>query len=114
MLSVKRRPKMKAPNKIQELSDAGVLKNTAETTALKNFINQVQEKEFTMADFMQARNGIDSQDRFELHFGTIALRKILSVDDPPVQAVIDSNLVPRLLTLMQLHEEPHLQVLRSL
>ena len=64
-----------------------------------------------MDDFYKVLQAINSQDRFQQHYGAIGLRKILSIDGPPIQPVIDSNLVPRLIEFMQNENEPHLQVL---
>lgn len=37
-----------------------------------------------------------------MHYGVIGLRKILSVEDgPPIQMVIDANMVPRLLEFIK-------------
>ncbi len=45
------------------------------------------------------------------HYGVIGLRKILSVEDgPPIQVVIDANLVPRLLEFIKQDIELHLQL----
>jgi hypothetical protein len=44
-------------------------------------------------------------------FATIGFRRLLSQEkNPPIQQVIDSNLVPRLLGLLQRSDYPKLQV----
>jgi len=108
-LMAKRRPQIKDVNKLQALENAGI-KLDANTAALKEYVDKVLQEKFTMQDFFQILNCINSQDRFEQHRGVIGLRKILSIDNPPIQPVIDSNLVPRLIEFMQNDKEPHLQL----
>lgn len=36
-----------------------------------------------------------------MHYGVIGVRKVLSVEIPPVQAIIDANLVPKLIEFMK-------------
>lgn len=105
----KRRPNIKDQNKLQELENSGV-KLDPNTAALKEYIDKVLQEKFTMADFFKILEAILSNDRFKQHYGVIGLRKILSIDGPPIQPVIDSNLVPRLIEFMQNDNEPHLQV----
>lgn len=108
-LMSKRRPQIKDQNKLQALEASGV-KLDPNTTALKEYIDKVLQEKFTMNDFFKILDAINSQDRFKQHYGVIGLRKILSIDNPPIQPVIDSNLVPRLIEFMQNENEPHLQV----
>ena len=79
--------------------------------ALKEYIKSVLLEEFTMADFAKIAEAINSQDRFQQHYGVIGLRKLLSKDDPPIEDVINFNLGPRLILFLQNEKEPHLQVL---
>ena len=79
--------------------------------ALKEYIKKVLLEEFTMADFAKIAEAINSQDRFQQHYGVIGLRKLLSKDDPPIEDVINFNLGPRLILFLQNEKEPHLQVL---
>ena len=45
------------------------------------------------------------------YLGVIGLRKLLSLEDhPPIQMVIDSNLIPKLIELMGRKEQPSLQL----
>jgi len=45
------------------------------------------------------------------HYGMIGVRKILSVpENPPIQAVIDSGLVPRMIEYVKQSEYPQLQL----
>jgi len=97
-----------------ELKEGGVmgtLPNNAENTALKAHIDDCLKRSYTMNDFFILLEAINSEDRFKQHFGVIGLRKILSIEDgPPIQSVIDANLVPRLIQFMQREDEPHLQL----
>lgn len=92
------------------MTETGQLQNTPENSKLKEFIDQTVKKEFTMNDFQTLVAAIKSNDRFEQHYGCIGIRKILSVEGPPIQQVIDANVVPRLIEFIQKPEEPHLQV----
>lgn len=45
------------------------------------------------------------------HYGMIGVRKILSVaENPPIQAVIDAGLVPRMIEYVKQSEYPQLQL----
>jgi len=45
------------------------------------------------------------------HFGMIGVRKILSIaDSPPIQAVIDAGLVPRMIEYVKQQDFPQLQL----
>lgn len=45
------------------------------------------------------------------HYGMIGVRKILSiVESPPIQAVIDAGLVPRMIEYVKQTEYPQLQL----
>jgi importin subunit alpha-1 len=45
-----------------------------------------------------------------LHEGIIGLRKLLSADQPPIQRVIDLNLVPKMIDLIKQQTYPYLQM----
>ena len=81
------------------------------TLTLEEYIDEIKEEEFTMADFPKIIESINSQDKFKQHYGAIGLKKILSVDNPPIQPVIDVGLIPKLLHLMQNENETRLQVM---
>ena len=64
-----------------------------------------------MEDFPFLVDSIFSKDVQKQHMGVIGLRRILSIEEsPPIQPVIDMNLVPRLIEFMQKEELPHLQL----
>lgn len=43
-------------------------------------------------------HAIHDPDILQRHYGTIGIRRIMSlVDDPPIQAIIDCGVVPRLI-----------------
>jgi hypothetical protein len=85
--------------------------SSTENAALKAHIDECLKKTYTMNDFFELIEAINSDDRMKQHYGVIGLRKILSIEDgPPIQPVIDANLVPRLINFMQRDDEPHLQL----
>ena len=45
-----------------------------------------------------------------VHVGVFGIRKILSVNVPPIQLIIDSNLINPLIEFMQNNKYPRLQV----
>lgn len=90
--------------------ESGVLQNTPENLKLKDYVEKVLAKSFTMIDFPALVDAVKSYDRFQIHYGIIGIRKILSVDNPPIQSVIDADLVAKLIEFVQQSEEPQLQV----
>lgn len=54
---------------------------------------------------------INDQNILKQHYGMIGVRKILSVaENPPIQAVIDAGLVPRMIEYVKQSEYPQLQL----
>lgn len=54
---------------------------------------------------------INEGDILAQHHGIIGIRKILSiVDNPPIQAVIDAGLVPRMIEYIKQQNYPQLQL----
>lgn len=54
---------------------------------------------------------INDQNVLKQHYGMIGIRKILSVaENPPIQAVIDAGLVPRMIEYVKQTEYPQLQL----
>lgn len=69
---------------------------------LREYVENCLKRTYTLADFNDIAVCINSEDRMKKHYGVIGLRKILSVEDgPPIQVVIDANLVPRLLEFIK-------------
>ena len=82
-----------------------------ESEKLKALVDECLKKTYTMEDFPFLVDAILSKDVHKQHLGIIGLRKILSIEEgPPIQPVIDANLVPRLIEFMQKEELPHLQL----
>ena len=51
-----------------------------------------------MDHFSELIRAIHESDVLRQHYGMIGVRKILSIaDNPPIQAVIDAGLVPRMI-----------------
>jgi importin subunit alpha-6/7 len=54
---------------------------------------------------------INDQNILKQHYGMIGVRKILSVaENPPIQAVIDAGLVPRMIEYVKQSDYPQLQL----
>jgi importin subunit alpha-1 len=54
---------------------------------------------------------INNPDVIKQHYGIIGVRKILSIADcPPIQAVIDAGLVPKMIEYVKQQEYPQLQL----
>ena len=54
---------------------------------------------------------IQDSDILRQHYGMIGVRKILSIaDSPPIQAVIDAGLVPRMIQYVKQSDYPQLQL----
>lgn len=78
---------------------------------LKALIDQWLKKNYDVSELLQLVEAANSNDRAKQHYGVIGLRKILSNEQgPPIQAVIDANMVPRLIQFMQNEKEAHLQL----
>ena len=108
----KRSPTKQEGNELPLSEEADtILLEKSNTLTLEDHIDKLLIEKFTMADFPKIIESINSQDKFKQYYGAIGLRKILSVNNPPVQAVIDSNLVPKLLQFAQNDNEPRLQVI---
>lgn len=53
---------------------------------------------------------LQSPDLTEIHEAIIGIRKLLSVLNPPIQAVIDANIVPRAIQILNESNYPRLQI----
>jgi len=65
---------------------------------------------FNLTNFSQLVEDVNSKERFNQYRGTIGVRKLLSIDGPPIQPIIDANIVPRMIEFMRMEEEPQMQV----
>lgn len=55
-----------------------------------------------MGNFTDLLSSINDPDIVKQHLGMIGIRKILSVaDNPPIQAVIDAGLIPKLIEYLK-------------
>jgi len=91
--------------------NTNILENeTTQDPKLRQCIEEWLKQSYTMNDFLQVTQLINSKDLYQDHHGVIGLRKILSVDYPPIQSVIDANLVPLLISFMKREDHPHLQL----
>jgi importin subunit alpha-6/7 len=64
-----------------------------------------------MDNFTDLINYISDVNIVNQHHGMIGVRKILSIaDNPPIQAVIDAGLVPKMIEYIKQQEYPQLQL----
>lgn len=72
---------------------------------LESFINNVANKmKFTIGDFNKLCQYIYSEDVNIKLFALVGMRKLLSIEDnPPIQAIIDANLLPVFIQLLHHH-----------
>lgn len=84
---------------------------TEESEKLRLYVDECLKRTFSMEDFSMIAEHILSKDISKQHFGVIGLRKVLSIEEsPPIQPVIDANLIPKLIEFMNKDELPHLQL----
>ncbi|CAD8136216.1 unnamed protein product [Paramecium pentaurelia] len=77
--------------------------------ALKTQQEVLTKRTFTFEDFSDILQKIYSTDVIQLHYGVTGLRKMLSVESgAPIQQVIDANLVPKLIEIIQKEQIPQL------
>ena len=66
---------------------------------------------YTMEQFGELIAAINDPNVMQQHRGMIGVRKILSIaESPPIQAVIDAGLVPRMIEYVKQGEYPQLQL----
>jgi hypothetical protein len=64
-----------------------------------------------MDNFTDLINYISDSNILNQHNGMIGVRKILSIaENPPIQAVIDAGLVPKMIEYIKQQEYPQLQL----
>eukprot|EP00919_Chromeraceae_sp_WS-2016_P028827 GHVR01068282.1.p1 GENE.GHVR01068282.1~~GHVR01068282.1.p1 ORF type:complete len:106 (-),score=13.57 GHVR01068282.1:995-1312(-) len=64
-----------------------------------------------MENFNNLVHSVTDQDIIKQHYGLIGIRKILSIaENPPIQAVIDAGLVPRMIEYVKQTMYPQLQL----
>lgn len=108
LLSKRRNRNLEIDEKIQT---GAINTNLAKDQELKDCIDQWLKKPFEMSEFLSLVESANSNDRFKQHYGVIGLRKILSNENgPPIQPIIDANMVPRLIQFMLNDDELHLQL----
>jgi len=92
-------------------SSAPTSHNLAQDPQLRELVDQWLKRVYDVSELFSLVEAAASNDRMKQHYGVIGLRKVLSNDQgPPIQSVIDANMVPRLINFMQDDKEPHLQL----
>jgi len=111
---------MKKKNLLSTARKANNIRKTVEHLATKQTQTQQQtlsshmklwrKEKFALSDLSQLVEDINSSERFKQYRGTIGVRKLLSIERPPVQPVIDANIVPRMIEFMRKEDELQLQI----
>lgn len=110
MLIKKRNRNTELDQKLQD-GTIGNTHNLANDETLKKSIDEWLRKTYDLSELYQLVSAINSDDRAQQHYGIIGLRKVLSNEQgPPIQPIIDANLVPKLIQFMNNDQEPHLQL----
>ena len=74
----------------------------------QDYIKQVQSMEFRTEDFRNLTEFTLSQENEKIFLGVTGFRRILSFREPPIQAVIDANLISKFLSFLQRTDFPKL------
>ena len=78
---------------------------------MKNYIDSCLQNVVTLNDFQFLVEKINSQNLRDEYLGIIGIRKLLSIEDhPPIQMVIDANLIPKFIEFMNRADQPSLQL----
>jgi hypothetical protein len=76
---------------------------------LDQFVAMAQSMAFNVTDFPRLLQLIHTNEDVKIIFATIGFRRLLSSEkNPPIQAVIDSNLVPRFIHFLSRADLPKL------
>lgn len=77
---------------------------------IMEYFQILSKTKFEIPHFLLLLELIVSKEDHKVLFGIVGLRKLLSlIDNPPIQNVIDANLLPILLTLISRSDFPRLQ-----
>lgn len=77
---------------------------------IMDYFKILNKTEFQLPNFLLLIELICSKEDHKILFGVVGLRKLLSfIDNPPIQNVIDANLLPVLLSLIGRSDLPRLQ-----
>ena len=75
------------------------------------FISRFQKGKYFLESLPELIKALNDPDIVQQHYGAIGIRKIMShVQDPPIQLIIDSGIVPRLIELVSQEQYPQLQL----
>ena len=91
---------------------------------LNSSLEEWSQQTFDLSQLSELVKEVASNDRLLQHHGTIGIRKLVSssflclfhshfyLEEPsPIQEVVDTGIVPRLIEFMQNDKETHLQVI---
>ena len=77
---------------------------------IMEYFHILNKTDFDLSHFLYLMDLILSKEEHKLLFGVVGMRKLLSlIDNPPIQNVIDANLLPVLLSLVGRNDFPRLQ-----
>jgi len=84
--------------------------NTDQNETLEEFIEKCAMRNYTLKDLPALLKAVNSSDVMQQYFGVIGIRRIVSKDEnPPIQEIIDANVIPRMVGFTERYEEPQLQ-----
>lgn len=77
---------------------------------IMEYFKIISKTEFELPHFIELIQLICQKEDHKILFGMVGLRKLLSlIDNPPIQSVIDANMLPVLLSLVGRSDLPRLQ-----
>jgi len=118
MVEIRRKKREHAITKKRNLdlsNDLRVEKERQGKVSLENedfeeLLKEWQMRNYTLKDFPGLLKALNSSQMEQQHYGVIGIRRLVSKDqDPPIQEVIDANVIPRLVGFTEKYEDPQLQ-----
>lgn len=77
---------------------------------LMEYFKMLTKTDFQLPHFLQLHDLIMAREDHKILFGIVGIRKLLSfIENPPIQSVIDANMLPILLALVTRVDFPRLQ-----
>ncbi len=92
---------------------------------MEEFIADCQKQTFTLEQLSELAAFLNSDNRYKQYFGVIGVRLLLmsgieispikfllkfSIENPPIQQIIDARIIPKLIEFLSKENEPKLQV----
>jgi len=88
---------------------ANELDNIEKGPNLQDYIDQCYHQTYSLDQFVEIIEALNSNDLFKQHFAVIGLRKLLCAEsNPPIQQVLDAETLPKLIEFMKSEDQPRL------